>query len=157
QRGAPFGRIVAAAGNAVATVDIGALEANPTIEDVTDKTTAEDTPLSVPFNVGDGTTSCSAAVATSNDQLLAPNAGLRGTGGASPCTLTIAPGATRSGTATITVTVSKTVGGTPLTAIDTFLLTVLPVADTPSVSGATTKVETETTSGLVIARNAVDG
>src|SRR5258708_24520464 len=36
-------------------------------------------------------------------------------------------------------------------------ITVNPVADTPSVTNATTNEDTQTTSGLVISRNAVDG
>ena len=43
------------------------------------------------------------------------------------------------------------------TATDTASLTVNPVADTPSVTGATTNEDTQSTSGLVISRNVVDG
>src|SRR5678816_968419 len=39
---------------------------------------------------------------------------------------------------------------------DTFVLTVNSVADTPSVTVATTSEDTQTSSGLVITRNAVD-
>ncbi len=42
-------------------------------------------------------------------------------------------------------------------ATDTARLTVNPVADTPSVTDATTDEDTQTTSGLVISRNAADG
>src|SRR5207248_2556651 len=37
------------------------------------------------------------------------------------------------------------------------IVTVTPVADTPSMTNATTVVNTQTTSGLVVSRNAVDG
>jgi hypothetical protein len=40
---------------------------------------------------------------------------------------------------------------------DTFVLTVAPVADSPSVSPATTNEDTQTTTGLVINRNTADG
>mgnify|MGYP003694488189 CR=1 FL=1 len=40
---------------------------------------------------------------------------------------------------------------------DTFVLTVNPVGDTPSVTNASTTVNTQSTSGLVITKNAVDG
>jgi hypothetical protein len=50
-------------------------------------------------------------------------------------------------------------GGTTAfsTATDTASLTVNPLADTPSVTNATTNEDTQTTSGLVISRNAADG
>ena len=43
------------------------------------------------------------------------------------------------------------------TATDTASLVINPVADTPSVTNATTNEDTQTTSGLVISRNAADG
>src|SRR5207302_3183388 len=39
----------------------------------------------------------------------------------------------------------------------TATITVTPIADTPSVTNATTNEDVQTTSGLVISRNAVDG
>ena len=50
-------------------------------------------------------------------------------------------------------------GGTTAfsTATDTASLVINPVADTPSVTNATTNEDTQTTSGLVISRNAADG
>jgi hypothetical protein len=39
----------------------------------------------------------------------------------------------------------------------TVTITVIPISDTPSVTNATTNEDTQTTSGLVITRNAVDG
>src|SRR5207253_6537441 len=39
----------------------------------------------------------------------------------------------------------------------TATITITPIADTPSVTSATTTVNTQTTSGLVISRNAADG
>src|SRR5262249_18390736 len=64
------------------------------------------------------------------------------------------PVANAFGTATITVTITDDQGGT---FVQTFTVTVNPVADTPSVTNATTNEDTQTTSGLVITRNAVDG
>jgi hypothetical protein len=159
QRGTSFPRIRDAAdANTTATVDIGALEADPTVEDITDKSTNEDTPLSFSFNIGDSTTAFGTITATSSNTTLLPNANVVvGADTASTRTLTLAPALNQFGTTTITVTVPKTVGGTPLTATDTFVLTVTPVADTPSVTSATTVVNVQTTSGLVISRNAEDG
>jgi co-chaperonin GroES (HSP10) len=66
----------------------------------------------------------------------------------------LTPAASLSGTATITVTVTDSFGP-PL--VRTFTVTVGAVADTPSVSNATTNEDTQTTSRLVITRNAADG
>ena len=120
--------------NATATVDIGALEAQPTIEDITDKSTGEDTPLSFSFNVGDGTVGFDSQTATSSDQAVVADAGLSVTGSGSTRTLLITPAANASGTTTITVTLSKTIGGTAVTATDTFLLTVTSVNDAPTLT-----------------------
>ncbi len=53
----------------------------------------------------------------------------------------------------------STNGGTTAfsTAVDSANITVDPVADTPSITGASTNEDTQTSSGLVISRNAVDG
>jgi Cadherin-like domain/Cadherin-like/Concanavalin A-like lectin/glucanases superfamily/Bacterial Ig domain len=57
----------------------------------------------------------------------------------------------------ISYTTSTTGGATAYSiATDTASLTVAPVADTPSVTNATTNEDTQTTSGLVISRNAAD-
>ncbi|MEP6911708.1 MAG: Ig-like domain-containing protein, partial [bacterium] len=76
-------------------------------------------------------------------------------------TLTYTPAANVFGSATITV-VLKDNGGTANGGQDTsapqsFIITVTPVADTPSVTNATTNEDTQTTSGLVITRNPADG
>ncbi len=65
------------------------------------------------------------------------------------------------GTNTITVTLSDN-GGTDNSGVDTsdpqtFTITISPVADTPSITGGTTLEDTQSSSGLVISRNAVDG
>lgn len=69
------------------------------------------------------------------------------------------PVANASGTAIITVTVQDSGGVAP--GVDTitrqFTVVVNPVADTPSITNATTLPNTQSTSGLVISRNAVDG
>src|SRR5258708_38085739 len=51
-----------------------------------------------------------------------------------------------------TSNVDAGLGGSPVNAT----ITVNPVADTPSVTNATTNEDTQTTTGLVISRNAVD-
>ena len=54
---------------------------------------------------------------------------------------------------------TSTNGGTTAfsTATDTASLVINPIADTPSVTNATTNEDTQSTSGLVISRNAADG
>jgi hypothetical protein len=155
QRGLGFARIVDAAdADTTDTVDIGAFEAQVSVEDITDKTANEDTQFQFVFNLG-GSSSITSVTATSSNTALVPNnpANLAVTGSGSTRTLTINPLANQFGTSTITVTVS---GNNGQSMTDTFVLTVAPVADTPSVSTATTNEDTQNTTGLVISRNAVD-
>ncbi|MBL9156129.1 MAG: cadherin-like domain-containing protein [Verrucomicrobiales bacterium] len=69
------------------------------------------------------------------------------------------PVANAFGTATITVTVQDSGGVAPGddTITRQFTVVVNPVADTPSITNATTLPNTQTTSGLVVSRNAADG
>ena len=130
QRGPGFLRVRTAAGGNASdpTVDIGAVEADPTIEAIAPKTIIQGTPpLSFVFAVGDTDTAFDSIVATSSNQVLVADAGLSITGSGSSRTLTITPNANRLGTATITVTATKTIAGTVLAAPDTFVLTVNPV------------------------------
>ena len=115
--------------DALAVVDIGAFEFHQTLEDIPNKTTNEDTPLTVAFALGDNGPGATSVTATSNNQVVVPDANLivSGTGGAR--SLQITPAANQSGLAMITVTVNLSGGGT-LT--DTFTLTVNPVNDRPS-------------------------
>ena len=105
------------------------------------------------------------AVANNNARLLAadantrlyfqPNANYSGTLASA---LTFRAWDQTSGTSgTLADTTSN--GGTTAfsTATDTASLVINPVADTPSVTNATTNEDTQTTSGLVLARNAADG
>lgn len=155
QRGANFlRRRDAADGDTVATADIGAFEAQASIEDITDKSAAEDTALSFSFNVGDAA-SITDVSASSDNTTLVPNlpTNISVNGSGSTRTLNISPAPNQFGTSTITVTVTS--GSESMS--DTFVLTVTAVADTPSVTPATTNEDTQTTSGLVISRNAADG
>jgi hypothetical protein len=161
QRGAGFARKRDAASDAdtTQTVDIGAFEADPSIEDISDKATTEDTALpTFTFKVGDAATAFDSITATSSNTTLVPNANINvGADTASTRTLSITPAANQSGTTTITVTVTKTISGTAVSTSDTFVLTVGTVPDTPSISPASTEEDTQTTSGLVITKNALDG
>ncbi|HKR12115.1 MAG TPA: Ig-like domain-containing protein, partial [Pyrinomonadaceae bacterium] len=122
--------------NITQTVDIGAFELHPSIEDIPNQTTAEDTPKAVVFNLGDDTGSLIATVtATSSNTALVASDGahLSFTGSGGSRTLTITPNTDANsladgGTTTITVTVTATNGRT---AVDTFDLTVTEVNDAP--------------------------
>lgn len=72
-------------------------------------------------------------------------------------TLTYKSAANAFGTATVSVKLHDNGGGTDTSATQTFKITVKPVADTPNATPANTLVNTQTTSGLVIDRNPVDG
>lgn len=135
------------------TVDIGAFEAQVSVEDIQNKSTGEDTPLSFSFNLGEAG-SVTSVTATSSNAAVVPNdpLNLNITGSGSTRTLNITPFANQSGLATITVTVSSANDSMS----DTFVLTVNSVADAPSVTSATTSEDTQTSSGLVITKNAVD-
>ena len=109
---------------------------HPSIEDIANQTTAEDTPKLVVFNLGDDTGALIATVtATSSNTALVTSDGAHlsfsGSGGSR--TLTITPNTNANsladgGTTTITVTVTATNGQT---AVDTFDLTVTEVNDNP--------------------------
>jgi len=130
QRGAGFARIVDGPdANTTETVDIGAFEAQVSLEDITDKAINEDTQLQFTFNVG-GAASITGVTATSSNTALVPNnvANIALTGAGSTRTLTINPLADQFGTSTITITVN---GANGQSMTDTFLLTVNSVNDAP--------------------------
>ncbi len=131
QRGIGFPRTADSQdANTTQTVDIGAFELHPSIEDIANQTTDEDTVKNVTFNIGDDTGSLIATVvATSSNTTLVPNANLVVTGSGGSRNLQITPAASQSGLTTITVTVTATNGRT---AIDTFDLTVNAVNDPPA-------------------------
>ena len=132
QRG--FGRVRDAAdAGTTATVDIGAYEADPTIENVGNQSTLEDVQLVVNFRTGDDTIAFDSLTATSSNTILVPNASLLIGGSGSDRTLTINPAVNMSGLTTITVTAQKTIGGTTQAMADTFDVTVIAVNDPPTI------------------------
>src|SRR4030095_7518968 len=113
----------------------GAYEAHPTIEDIANQSTSEDTVKNVTFNLGDDTGSLiSTVTATSSNTTLVPNANLSFTGSGGSRNLQITPAANQTGTTTITVTVTATNGRA---AVDTFVLTVTAVNDGPTANNIT--------------------
>ena len=158
QRGTGFARLKDAGDvDLVDEVDIGAYEAHPAVEDITDKTTNEDTPLAFVFNFGDTDLPINSITATSSNTTLVPNGNIAITGAGSSRTLNITPVANLFGNTTITVTVNGTENAIAFSSADTFVLTVNPIADTPSATGASTMEDIQSTSGLVLSRNVVDG
>ena len=115
----------------------------PSISDIANQSTPEDTPLSVNFSLSDAQTAPEAltVTASSDNPTLVPNANLVLGGSGANRTLTLTPLANTSGSATITVTVSD---GT-LSATDTFVLTVTPVNDAPTISAIATQTTNEDT------------
>ncbi len=102
----------------------------PTISDITDKTTNEDTATAViPFTVGDAELAPDYLVvsASSSNPSLVPDGNISLGGSGANRTISILPAANQSGSATITVSVYD--GN--VTTNDTFLLTVNPVNDVP--------------------------
>lgn len=117
----------------VLTVKPGA-NTPPTITTIPDQTTTSGVPkLNIPFTVGDVQTAPDQLVVTavSNNQTLLPNANIVLGGSGADRTISVTPAAGKSGTATVTVSVTDKVpaGQTPATTSKSFLLTV--VANTP--------------------------
>jgi hypothetical protein len=105
----------------------------PTIGDIGERSTAEDTPTAVlHFTVGDPETPASSLIVTgsSSNPTLMPDKNIVLGGSGVNRTVTVTPAHNQSGTATITLTVSD--GTTPATS--SFTLTVTPVNDPPTVS-----------------------
>ncbi len=106
------------------------LNSAPTISDITDKTTNEDTATGdISFTVGDVETTLAylTVTASSSNTTLVPNGNISLGGSGANRTVNITPATNQSGSATITVSVND---GT-VTTSDTFLLTVNPVNDAP--------------------------
>jgi hypothetical protein len=157
QRGSAFGRFRDGDGDGIQTVDIGAIEVDPSIENIANQSTPQGVASAVEFYVADADSPFDSITATSSNTTLVPNDQLVvATVSPNLRTLTVTPAPGQSGTSTITVTASKTVGGYLVSMSDTFLLTVAAV-NTPTITGATTVEDVQTSSGLVISPNVADG
>ena len=120
----------------------GAANTAPTLSNIADLSTNEDTATSaIGFTVGDAETTAGSLTVTgaSSNPTLVPAGNVVFGGSGAARTVTVTPAANQSGTATITVTVSDGA----LTASDTFLLTVTPVNDAPTISGLVTQTSVE--------------
>ena len=119
----------------------------PTISDITDQATPEDSIISIPFVIGDPDTPAHflSVSVTSGNTSLVPSTNVVVHGAGNSRTLALVPAANLSGTSLITVTVSDGAGA----ASDSFLLTVNslndpptldPIPDLPAVRNNTTTV-----------------
>jgi uncharacterized repeat protein (TIGR01451 family) len=114
-------------------VTINPVNDAPVISDIANQTTTEDTPLpSVPFNVDDIETAASNLVVTafSSDSALLPQSSFTITGSGANRFLQITPATNRFGVAAVIVTASDG----QATTVESFVLTVSPVNDPPSIS-----------------------
>ena len=107
----------------------------PTLNPIGPQSTSEDTVKSVPLALGDPDAADILTVtATSSVPSVVADAGLAVTGSGTSRTLVITPVANTSGATTITVTVTD--NGTPQGSVQqSFVLTVNPANDAPSISG----------------------
>jgi autotransporter-associated beta strand protein len=115
----------------------------PSITGLIDRTTAEDVVLGpLPFTVSDDLSPAAALIvsATSSNQTVVTNAGVAVGGSGAVRTLTITPVANASGTTTITVRVQDEAG---LTTQRTFVVTVTPVNDAPTITAIPNQVTPE--------------
>jgi CSLREA domain-containing protein len=109
-------------------VDIGAFEWHGGLENISNKSTNQNVPLTISFAVGD-TDIVKVVTATSGNQTLLPNANLALSGTAGVRSLLMTPALNQFGSTLITVTVSE--AGVPV-ATGTFTLTVNFVNQRPS-------------------------
>lgn len=106
----------------------------PTISDIFAQEVLEDqSSAALPLTIGDSETPASALVlsATSSDTNLVPVSNIVFSGTESNRTVTIIPGTNAAGTAIISITVADADGGL---ATDSFVFTVLPVNDLPTLT-----------------------
>lgn len=106
----------------------------PTISNIADTTTPEDTPLGpLFFNISDfeNTPAQLTVTARSSNPTLLPNQNIQLGGSGGNRTITVAPATNQTGVAVVTVAV---VDGNFAETVDTFVLTVTPVNDPPFIS-----------------------
>jgi hypothetical protein len=116
----------------------------PVFSTIADQVTEQDKPTAaIPFTVSDRETAATllTVTASSSDTTLVPNANIRLGGTGTDRTLTITPATLKSGSCTITVTVTD---GGGLSAYGTFTLTVNKINHAPTITGLplTTPVST---------------
>ncbi len=121
---------------AVDTFVLGITAVNdiPTMSDIADQTIAEDTSTAVlPFTIQDVETnlSCASVVKTTSNSSLIATGNIVIAGTAPNCTVQVTPLANQNGSSTITLTVTD---ASAATAQDSFVVTVTPDNDSPTIS-----------------------
>jgi len=106
------------------------------------------------ISAGGGESQALTVTALSSNPARIPNPSVTYTSPGATGSLSYTPVANAFGSTLITVRVTDALNAF---VERTFTVTVNPAADTPSITGATTVVNTQTTSGLVVSRNAADG
>ncbi|MBI2384239.1 MAG: tandem-95 repeat protein, partial [Gammaproteobacteria bacterium] len=127
----------------------------PTVSDIGDATTLEDTPtaaIEFTFDDVDGGIDALAIGVASDNPGLIPAGAATITRGGNQARLILTPAANRSGSATITVTVSDGAAS----ASDTFVLTVQPVNDAPVAQAASVDASEDTALSGQLAAGDVD-
>lgn len=122
---------------ATVNVTVTPVNALPTISPIANVTTPEDVATNLlPFTVGDAETSAGAlrVTATSSNTSVVANSGITIVGSGANRSVRITPVANASGSSTITLTVKDAAGATSTTS---FLVTVTPVNDLPTITGLT--------------------
>jgi hypothetical protein len=141
-------------------VTINAVNDSPTFTKGADQTINEDAAAqtvngwatNISAGEGESGQTLDFIVTNDNNQLFSAQPAVAANG-----TLTYKSAPNAFGVATVSVKLHDNGGGTDTSATQTFTITVKPRADLPSVTPANTIVNTQTTSGLVITRNPVDG
>jgi MYXO-CTERM domain-containing protein len=137
------------------TVTVNAVNDPPTISNISNQVTPEDTQTApITFTIGDvETTPASLTVSgSSSNQAVIRNADITFGGSGANRTVRLRPVAATSGTATITITVSDGAASTS----DTFVLTVSNVADAPTISSISDQTTPEDTATGPIAFTIAD-
>ena len=162
QRGTGSGRVADGSdADTIAVVDIGAVEVDPSVEEIAAQFLLENTAVELVFNVGDAAgpdpitvTAGSVSVPSNLDLVLTQQ---------SPSTwkLTVTPAPdfnTFLGPGVLAyVRATKTVGGHETSMTSVFEVLITPVPSRPTITTAITIEDRQTTSGLVITRNTNDG
>src|SRR5206468_2228201 len=124
---------------------VNSVNDNPTISDITDKSTSEDT-ASGPHNfiIGDVETAAASLTVSgsSSNTTLVPNANITFGGSGANRTVTVTPAANQVRKSAVYGTSTDADGGT---SNDTFVLTVNSVNDNPTISDITDKSTSEDT------------
>src|SRR5438477_259314 len=133
------------AASATFLLTVNSVNDPPTISSVASQSTDEDTPTAaIPFSIGDVETPAGNLVVSghSSSPDLVPDANIVFDGSGSNRTFTVIPAVNQSGTASITITVED---GDGASASSSFVLTVNPGNDLPTISHFTDYVTSENT------------